>query len=145
MTFRILLPLLALLAYAGCAEATTTDAPPAGGWHFATLVPAAPAPYEAAVNRQLFDKFGHGGHGRNLYCAGPAILKFQLLPTGQVTGVALLRRSLPGLDAHLVARISNMRFPRFEPGMPQTPYTVVYRYEVWPLARSFLKAQTNCR
>lgn len=101
--------------------------------------------YQHEIDHELFDTFGHGSHGRNLYCAGPAVIGFQILPDGHVRHVKLLRQSLPGLDARLVASISNLVFPRFPPGMAQRPYPATYRYGVWPLARPFIEARSNCR
>lgn len=108
-------------------------------------VSAAEIRYRNTVNRTLFDRFGHGGSGRNLYCAGPAIVRFQILPNGRTAHVTLVRRSLPGLDARLTATITTMVFPRFAPGMPARPYTMVYKYGIWPLARKSLEMRTNCR
>ena len=136
-----------LAGVSGTALAASQTVPPQG----AGLLPAttalspAEARYRKAVNQALFNRFGHGGSGRNLYCAGPAIIRFRILPDGRTTHVTLVRRSLPELDARLVATISNMVFPRFEPDMPARPYTMAYKYGIWPLAQKSLAARTDCR
>lgn len=136
-----------LVGASGTALATSQSAPPQG----VGLLPATTAPsaaeirYRKTVNQALFNRFGHGGTGRNLYCAGPAIIRFQILPNGRTAHAALVRRSLPELDARLVATITNMVFPRFEPGMPERPYPLEYKYGVWTLAQKSLAARTNCR
>jgi hypothetical protein len=99
------------------------------------------ARYGQEINRQLFNQFGLGTRSRNVYCYGPAIIRFQIMPDGTVRDVKLLRASLPALNARLVTKLSNTVFPRFYPGMPDRPYTKIFHYGVTPLAEYHFNAE----
>ena len=97
--------------------------------------------YGQEINRQLFDRFGLGTRSRNVYCYGPAIIRYRIMPNGAVRDVKLLRASLPALNARLVSELNNTVFPRFYPGMPDRPYTKIFRYGVTPLAEYHFNAE----
>ena len=102
---------------------------------------AAVARYGQAVNRQLFDRFGLGTHSRNVYCYGAAVIRYAIMPDGTVRDIKLLHPSLPVLNARLVTNLSNMRFERFYPEMPNRPYTKIFHYGVTPLAEFHFNAE----
>ncbi len=102
---------------------------------------AAVARYGQEINRQLFYQFGLGTRSRNVYCYGPAIIRYQIMPDGTVRGVKLLRPSLPTLNARLITKLSNTVFPRFYPGMPNRPYVKTFHYGVTPLAEHDFNAE----
>ncbi|GBQ25266.1 energy transducer TonB [Acidiphilium acidophilum] len=117
-----------------------------GDWYSSTVIRPAPgSQYRGVVDRVLFDTFGHGGTGRNLYCEGPAIVRFRIAPDGKVSGARLVKPSLTAVNARLLATISNLRFPAFPAGMTVRSLTVTFRYGIWDLARPYLAARTNCR
>ncbi len=128
------------------ARAGTQAAAESADWYSTTVMRDVPNPhYRVLVDRTLFDTFGHGGRGRNLYCEGPAVVRFQIAPDGTVAHAHLVRRSLVSLNAQLLARISNLRFPAYDGGGHVGPVTVTFRYGVWDLAKPLLAARTNCR
>jgi hypothetical protein len=128
------------------ARAGTQAAVEPADWYSTTVMRDVPNPqYRVLVDRILFDTFGHGGRGRNLYCEGPAVVRFQIAPDGTVAQAHLVRRSLVSLNAHLLARISNLRFPAYGGGGQARPVTVTFRYGIWDLAKPFLTARTDCR
>jgi hypothetical protein len=99
------------------------------------------ARYGREIDQQLFNQFGLGTNSRNVYCYGPAIIRFQVTPSGIVRDVKLLRQSLPNLNAYLVAKLSNTRMPKFYSGMPDRPYTKIFRYGVAPFAEFHFNAE----
>lgn len=144
---KIVLPIVFLLvATASVAFAYPQSPMKQGGWYSATLINPAPSQhYRDLVDHELFDTFGHGGKGRNLYCEGPAVVGFQILPDGRAEKVHLIKPSLIGLNARLIATISNLRFPAYDRAAAARPITVTFRYGTWSLVRPFLAARTNCR
>jgi hypothetical protein len=144
---KIVLPTTFLLvATASVAFAYHQSPMKPGSWDSATLINRAPTQhYRNLVEHELFDTFGHGGKGRNLYCEGPAVVGFQISPDGRAEKVHLIRPSLVALNARLIATISNLRFPAYDRGVVAPPIAVTFRYGTWDLVRPFLAARTNCR
>lgn len=101
--------------------------------------------YQKAVGQELYDQFGPGRPSRSLYCDGSVAIGFQIKPDGTVANVKLLHRNDPAYNGPLVAKISNMTFPRFTDGMDARPIDEIYRFGVSPLSEPFLKQRYNCR
>ena len=138
------LGLLALAPPMALAASQTAVTP--NEWYANTvMVPAPSKHYRRLVEQELFDTFGHGGKGRNLYCEGPAVVRFQIAPDGRVTNVRLLKPSLVALNERLLAKISNLQFPAIDGLTAQHPISVTFRYGTWDLAKPSLAARTNCR
>lgn len=115
------------------------------GTAIAAPTPEAVAQYQKSVDRQLFNQFGNGLKSRELYCDGPAIIGFEILPNGRTANVRILHHTLPGIDARLVNIIGNMKFRPLPSGMAGRPYVTAYSYGVPGYDLPLLKQRFDCR
>lgn len=97
------------------------------------------------VNRRLLDFFGSGGLDRNLYCSGPMVTAFQIMPDGRVANVRPLNNPAPGITPFMVAALSTMRFPALPPGLAAQPRDEFFRYGFQPADRIDFEMFYNCR
>lgn len=143
---RALSAILAATALASCiAIAGTANAGSVtGGDHQATGLLPNPADhsnpiaaaYDRVVDRKLVHLFGPGPYeySRTLFCDGPTVVGFQIMPDGRVANV----RMLTGDETAIATLLRKARFPPLPAGLNTAPRDEFYRYGLAAFNRPFL-------